>query len=125
MIMGIGTDIIEVSRIESAINKYGQKFLDKMFTKKEQAYCKAFRQSSRNFAGRFAAKEAVVKALGTGLSKGLNWTDVEIINDEQGKPILILSENIRMHFNDPLIYLSISHCHEYATATAIWEVPNK
>lgn len=125
MIKGIGTDIIEVSRIESTINKYGQKFLDKVFTEKEQTYCKAFRQSSRNFAGRFAAKEAVVKALGTGLSKGLNWTDIEIINDEQGKPVLILSHHFKQFFNDPLIHVSISHCHEYATATAIWESPSR
>lgn len=121
MIHGIGTDIIEVSRIEANISKHGQKFLDKVYTKDEQTYCQSFRESARNFAGRFAAKEAVVKALGTGLSEGLNWLDIEILNDEQGKPYLVLSDAFKIRFNNPVIHLSISHCHEYATATAVWE----
>ncbi len=121
MILGIGTDIIEISRIEANIQKHGQKFLDKVFTTHEQAYCKAFRLSSRNFAGRFAAKEAVVKALGTGLVEGLNWLDMEILNDIHGKPYLVFSDSIKTRFDNPVIHLSISHCHEYATATAIWE----
>lgn len=120
MIRGIGTDIIEVSRIKADIQKHGQKFLDKVYTKEEQAYCLAFRESGRNFAGRFAAKEAVVKALGTGLV-GLNWLDIEILNDPQGKPYLVLSDILKSNFGNPVIHLSISHCHEYATATAIWE----
>lgn len=119
MIRGIGTDIIEVSRIETNIQKHGQKFLDKVYTKDEQAYCQSFRESARNFAGRFAAKEAVVKALGTGLV-GLNWLDIEILNNQQGKPYLVLSDTLKIHFGNPVIHLSISHCHEYATATAIW-----
>lgn len=121
MIHGIGTDIIEVSRIEANIRKHGQKFLDKIFTHAEQAYCKSFRKSGRNFAGKFAAKEAVVKALGTGLTQGLNWLDIEILNDRQGRPYVVLSDPFKELFQEPLIHLSISHCHEYATATAIWE----
>jgi holo-[acyl-carrier protein] synthase len=121
MILGIGTDIIEVSRIEDNIRKHGQKFLDKVFTKEEQVYCKAFRESGRNFAGRFAAKEAVVKAFGIGLTEGLQWLDIEILNNPQGKPYLVLSEALKARFETPKIYLSISHCHAYATATALWE----
>lgn len=121
MIRGIGTDIIEVSRIKENIEKHGKKFLDKVFTPSEQAYCQSFRESGRNFAGRFAAKEAIVKALGTGLSQGLDWLDMEILNDSQGKPYLVPSENFKNRFENAIIYLSISHCHEYATATAIWE----
>lgn len=121
MIQGIGTDIIEVSRIEKNIHKHGQKFLDKIFTQNEQTYCKTFRKSGRNFAGRFAAKEAVVKALGTGLSEGLDWLDIEILNDQQGKPYLVFSDAFRARFENPVIHVSISHCHEYATATAVWE----
>lgn len=122
MIRGIGTDIIEVSRIEGNISKHGQKFLDKVFTYQEQTYCKSFRESGRNYAGRFAAKEAVVKAFGTGLTEGLNWLDIEILNDPQGKPYLVLSESLKIRFENPVIHLSISHCHEYATATAVWEI---
>lgn len=121
MIRGIGTDIIEVFRIEENIQKHGQKFLDKVYTKAEQEYCMSYRLSARNFAGRFAAKEAVIKALGSGLSHGLSWLDIEILNDSLGKPYLVLSENFKTHFENPLIHITISHCHEYATATAIWE----
>lgn len=121
MIKGIGTDIIEISRIEANINKHGQKFLDKIFTTSEQVYCQGFKQSSRNFAGRFAAKEAIVKALGTGFIDGLNWLDIEVLNNEQGKPYLVLSDLLKDKYKNPNIHLSISHCHEYATAVAIWE----
>lgn len=120
MIYGIGTDIIEVSRIDSNIIKHGQKFLDKVFTIEEQIYCKTFRHSAKNFAGRFAAKEAVVKALGTGISDGLTWLDIEILNDLNGKPYLVISNPLKERYENPNIQLSISHCNEYATAVAIW-----
>ena len=80
-----------------------------------------FRLSSRNYAGRFAAKEAVVKALGTGLAKGVEWLDIEILNDDQGKPCVNFSSKAKLLFQQPPVHVSISHCHEYATATAIWE----
>lgn len=116
---GIGTDIIEIGRIEKAIEKYQQRFLDRIFTETEQKYCLKYRTSARHFAGRFAAKEAVVKALGTGFKNGISWLDIEIINDQTGKPMVRLSEHIIKMLNFPEILLSISHCHEYATACAI------
>jgi holo-[acyl-carrier protein] synthase len=121
MIKGIGTDIIEVSRIKSNIEKHGQMFLDKVFTKEEQSYCSSFKESARNYAGRFAAKESVVKALGTGLIGHITWVDIEILNDAQGKPYLRFSEKFAKAFSNPNIHISISHCHEYATGLAIWE----
>lgn len=121
MIRGIGTDIIEVARIKANILKH-EKFLNKVFTQREQEYCQTFRESGRNFAGRFAAKEAVVKALGCGLTQGVTWLDIEILNDTQGKPYLVLSNNLKESYMNPLIHISISHCHEYATAIAVWEV---
>jgi holo-[acyl-carrier protein] synthase len=120
MIYGVGVDIIEVSRIDSNISKHGQKFLDKVFTLEEQTYCKTFRHSAKNFAGRFAAKEAIVKAFGTGISDGLTWLDIEILNDLKGKPYLVISDALKMRYENPIIQLSISHCNEYATAVAIW-----
>lgn len=116
---GIGTDIIEIGRIASAIEKYGQRFLDRIFTTSEQNYCKQHRMASRHFAGRFAAKEAIVKALGTGFNEGISWVDIEIINDPSGKPVVELSDHVKKRFRTPQILLSISHCHEYATACAI------
>ena len=82
---------------------------------KEQRYCLKYGEAARHFAGRFAAKEAIVKALGTGFS-GISWTDIEIVNDENGKPYANLSQK----FQNIQMLLSISHCHAYATAVAIW-----
>lgn len=119
MVRGIGNDIIEISRIDAVIKKYGTKFLDKIFTKKEQEYCLRHKDSSRHFAGRFAAKEAIVKALGIGFRSGVSWLDIEICNDEIGKPIPFLSQRLQENFDNPDIQISISHCREYATAFAI------
>jgi holo-[acyl-carrier protein] synthase len=117
---GVGTDIIEIGRIEKAIEKYRQRFLDRIFTEAEQRYCLKYKLSARHFAGRFAAKEAIVKALGTGFKDGISWLDIEITNDHTGKPTVKLSEQIQKSLNSPHILLSISHCHEYATACAIY-----
>lgn len=121
MIHGIGTDIIEVKRIEESIERFGQRFLDRIFTLDEQAYCLHHRDSSRHFAGRFAAKEAIVKALGTGFRDGIGWLDIEIINDAHGKPVTHLSDKLKELFDSPIIHLSISHGRDYATAFAICE----
>ena len=117
---GIGNDIIEISRIDEAIRRYGQRFLDKIFTQAEQEYCLRYRESARHFAGRFAAKEAIVKALGTGFSKGISWLDIEILGDTSGKPVAFFSDSVNQAFQSPNILVSISHCRQYATAFAIW-----
>lgn len=119
MFRGLGNDIIEIDRIKKVIERTGQRFLDRVFTRKEQDYCLHFKESFRHFAGRFAAKEAVVKALGTGLRDGISWLDIEITNDLMGKPLVQLSPSIMRQFNNPQILLSISHCDSYAMATAI------
>ena len=120
MILGIGNDIIEIERITESIQRYQQRFLDRVFTSQEQGYCKKRKVPALHFAGRFAAKEAVVKALGTGFSKGLSWLDVEIFNDNLGKPFVRLSPKAEKLFQSAALMLSISHCREYATAFAIW-----
>jgi len=119
MLHGIGNDIIEISRIHKSISKYGTTFLDKVFTPREQEYCLKYAQSERHFSGRFAAKEAVVKALGCGFRSGINWLDVEICNDANGKPNVIFSKKIIDLFGDVEILISISHCQEFATAFAV------
>lgn len=122
MIIGIGNDIIEVSRIEQAIARYGQTFLDRHFTPEEQNYCNKYRLASRNYAGRFAAKEAIVKALGTGIGKKIGWLDIEIINNEDGKPSVSFSGQAKKSFAGIRVHVTLSHCKEYATAFAIAEV---
>lgn len=120
MILGIGNDIIEVSRIKANMERYGKRFLDRIFTEHEQNYCLNKKEPSINFAARFAAKEAVVKALGTGFSQGINWLDIEIRNDDKGKPYVAISPKLNEQFNSPHFAISLSHCHAYATAVAIW-----
>lgn len=117
--MSLGSDIIEVKRLEASIERHGKRFLDRLFTPDEQAYCLKHRDSGRHFAGRFAAKEAIVKALGTGISQEIGWLDMEIINDGRGKPRVQLSQQAKAHFADPQIELTISHCRDYAMAVAL------
>lgn len=119
-IRGVGTDIIEIDRISHNLTQYGKKFLNRIFTQEEQAYCERFHYSARSYAARFAAKEAVVKAIGTGFIEGITWLDIEIRNDPQGKPYVILSEDLNARFNSPKIDISLSHSRDFATAVAIW-----
>jgi holo-[acyl-carrier protein] synthase len=123
MILGIGNDIIEIERIQANIEKYKHRFLNRIFTKKEQLYCLNKKNPAIHFAGRFAAKEAIVKALGTGFRQGITWVDIEILNDGNGKPLVSLSPKLVHLFSSPSILLSISHCRHYATAFAIWSTP--
>jgi len=118
-IEGIGSDIIEVKRIKQAIQRQKKAFIEKIFTKQEITYANKFKNSSIPYAGRFAAKEAIVKALGVGFNAKISWLDISISNDDIGKPIVTFSERVNKIFNHPKILLSISHCHEYAMAVAI------
>lgn len=119
MILGVGTDIIEIARIKANIERYQQRFLDRLFTSAEQTYCLSRKESSLHFAGRFAAKEAVSKALGTGFSQGLTWLDIEIRNNSEGKPCAFLSDKANTLFHSPQLDISISHAHHYAIAFAV------
>jgi holo-[acyl-carrier protein] synthase len=121
-ILGIGTDIVECLRIRRMIEKHGELFLTRVFTHRELRYCQRSKNSTEHFAGRWAAKEAVLKCLGTGWSKGLCWTDIEVANDPAGKPAAKLhaatAEHARaMGIRDVMI--SISHCRAYAVAYAL------
>lgn len=120
MIEGLGTDIIEIDRMRTSIERHGLHFLNRLFSQKEQDYCYRFQDPSPHFAGRFAAKEAIAKALGTGFGAQLSWHDIEIINDDLGKPVVYLSEKVKAKYKNPKILISISHCTTHATATAIW-----
>ncbi len=115
--LGIGTDIVEVERIEKSINRT-EKFLEKVFTQREVDYCNSKPNRYERYAGRFCAKEAVSKALGTGV-RNFKLTDMEILNDELGKPIIYFNGQLENLEKEYEIHLSISHCKDYATATAI------
>ena len=115
-----GTDIIEIDRIKESIESLGEKFLNKVFTQKEIEYCESKKgQKYQHYAARFAAKEAVFKAISESLKDkyALAWTDYEILNDEKGKPNVNITK-IGLN-NIENIDLSISHCKQYAVATTV------
>lgn len=119
-ILGIGVDIIEIDRIESAIKK-NNKFLSKLFTKQEIIYFESKDFNYNTIAGNFAAKEAISKAMGTGI-RNFNFIDIEVLRDELGKPIVITYNNLNKICEDIGIIeikISISHCKTHAIANAI------
>ncbi|MFO1095839.1 MAG: holo-ACP synthase [Planctomycetaceae bacterium] len=122
MIVGLGTDIVETVRIGQMIERHGELFLQRVFTEQEIRYCQRRKEAIQHYAGRWAAKEAVMKTLGTGFTKGVGFQDIEIVNRRSGQPSIKLRGSAqelakRMGIDDVLI--SISHCRAYATATAV------
>lgn len=120
-----GTDIIEIARIKDAIEKEG--FKERVYTEKEIEYCESKNiQKYQNYSGRFAAKEAIFKALSTLIEDKykIKWTDFEIINDKEGKPNVQINTDIIDKSLIKNIDISISHCKEYATAVCIIEINN-
>lgn len=120
MIKGLGTDIVEIERVERALGRYGEAFLRKVFTWEEQEYCLRSRHPGPSLAVRFCAKEAAAKALGTGFGKEISFTDIAVTRDSLGKPSLVLSSRLQKQFNNPTLLVTLSHCKSYATATVLW-----
>ncbi len=123
MIFGIGTDIIEVTRIEKQINS-GSAFKKKIFTVREIDYCESKKYSAQNFAARFAAKEACFKAIGTGWRDGFAFKEIEVVNDELGKPELVFHGEVKKFVENSKIInsnVSLSHIKEFVTAIVILE----
>jgi holo-[acyl-carrier protein] synthase len=124
-IVGHGIDIVEVARMKKLADDHGQHFLDRVFTPAEQAYCaKSSKRCYEHLAGRFAAKEAVLKVLGTGWRGGIAWTDIEILNESTGQPkITLTGECLRIATEMGISrwHISISHIETHATASAIGE----
>ncbi len=121
-IIGIGTDITECLRIARMIERHGELFIGRIYTADEIQYCQSRRQATQHFTGRWAAKEAILKALGTGWVKGISWRDIEILNEASGKPVVGLrdgAEKVARQLGISKMLVSISHCHTHATAYAI------
>jgi len=121
MIKGIGVDVVEIRRMKEVVEKWGDGFLNKIFTEGELAYARSKKFPLNHFAGRFAAKEAVSKALATGWSGGFRWKDVEVSNDEAGKPSVILHGAARDQLAGGRVLVSISHSETMVVATAVIE----
>jgi holo-[acyl-carrier protein] synthase len=121
-IVGIGTDIVECLRIAQMIERHGELFINRVYTPLEIRYCQSRKASTQHYAGRWAAKEAILKAIGTGWRKGITWRDVEVRNDSGGRPVVGMRGGARdaiEHLGIRKIMVSISHCRSHATAYAI------
>lgn len=121
-IIGIGTDITECLRIARMIERHGELFVDRVYTPEEIHYCQNRKQATQHFTGRWAAKEAVLKALGTGWVRGIGWRDIEIRSETSGKPAVLLhggAKDVARRLGVTQILLSISHCRTHATAYAV------
>lgn len=124
MIVGIGVDIVEISRLRAALDRQKERFLRRVFTPAEQEYCAGHRDPVPHFAVRFAAKEALFKAIGTGWSKGVSWLDVEVLRSGDGAPAMVLSGEggrVANRLGAQSIHVSLSHSVENAVALVILE----
>lgn len=124
VIIGMGVDIAEVERIKTAIERHGEPFLRRVYTAAEREYCEGFRNKYERYAGRFAAKEAAMKALGTGWRRGVRWVDFEVVREFGGRPTIRLdgeAKKIAAEIGVKRIALSITHTEAVALAQVIFE----
>jgi holo-[acyl-carrier protein] synthase len=120
-IQGVGVDLVDVKRMEGIIAEQGERFLNRVFTERERLYCEGKPNPAQHFAARFAAKEAVSKALQTGWSGTFRWKDVEVVNRETGAPQVLLSNEMAAALANSRIHLSLSHTEHTVVAFALIE----
>jgi holo-[acyl-carrier protein] synthase len=124
LIVGMGIDIAEVDRVKAAIERHGEAFLRRLYTQREREYCEKFKNKYERYAGRFAAKEATMKALGTGWSRGVRWVDVEVVRQSGGRPTISLAgeaAKVASALGVERVALSITHTSAQAFAQVIFE----
>lgn len=121
-LFGIGIDVVEVARIEASLAEFGAQFLNRIFTPLEQAYCQRQRHPALHLAARFAAKEAISKAFGTGIGKEVGWLDLEIVRKPSGEPEVVLHGRGQLFAEEnqvSAIKISLTHAEHYAAANAV------
>lgn len=124
MILGSGIDMVEIGRIQQSMDRFGERFLNRVYTPAEQAYCLRKRNAAESLAARFAAKEAGAKALGTGISRGVNWLEIEVARERGGRPTLHFSgraAEIARHLGVAHTALSLTHTRTLAMASVLLE----
>src|SRR5271170_6180840 len=124
MVLGLGTDLIETRRVQESIDRFGVRFVERIFTAGEIAYCTRKKNAAESFAARFAAKEAGAKALGTGISRGVSWKEFEVKRETGGKPTLHLSgraAELAEAMGVRRLQLSLTHSRELAMAVVVAE----
>ncbi len=122
MIEAVGVDIADVERIRKALDRWGDRFVERTFSRRESDYCRKHRDEAVRFAARFAAKEAFVKCMGS--ARGIPWNEIELINDRSGKPRIELSETIRAKLQARKVrrvHVSVSHTAHHAAAFVVFE----
>jgi holo-[acyl-carrier protein] synthase len=120
-ILGIGVDVVDVKRMKSVLEKQGKVFLDKVFSDMEVTYCKTRKKPYIHFGARFAAKEAVAKAMRTGWSGAFHWRDIEVVNDQSGAPHILLSRDVAKALEQCTVHLSLSHTDNTIVAFVVLE----
>lgn len=123
-VLGIGVDIVETQRIEHSLERFGERFLHRVFTAGEIAYCQSMKYPARHFAARFAAKEAVSKAFGTGIGKSMGWKDIDVHREGSGQPFVVLdggAKQLAAQRNVSAVWISLSHTDHNAAAMAVVE----
>ena len=122
MIFGIGNDIVEIKRIEKLLKKHNEKFKQWVYTENEIAYCeKKNKNKAESYAARFCAKEAVSKAIGKGIGSEAAFKDIEVVNNSDGKPELVLHGKLKDKYNNYNFHISLTHCIDYASAFVVIE----
>ncbi len=124
MIVGTGVDILETARIQQALDRLGERFLQRLYTPEERAYCGQFKNRAERYAARFAAKEAAFQPLGTGWRRGVRWRDVEVTHRPSGQPELRLygrAAEVARQLGVTRMAVSLSHADRYAVAQVIFE----
>src|SRR3954468_20101331 len=123
-VVGIGVDIVENARIEHSVERFGERFLHRVFTAGEIAYCQSMKYPARHFAARFAAKESVSKAFGTGIGHAMGWRDIDIHREGSGQPFVVLDGGAKQLAVDrgvTAVWISLSHTEHQAVSTAVLE----
>jgi len=124
MIVGSGIDLVEIARIQQSVQRFGQRFLDRVYTAAEQGYCLRKRNSAESLAARFAAKEAGAKALGTGISRGVSWLEIEVVREPGGRPTIRFhgrAAEIAQAMGVVHVALSITHTATLSMASVVVE----
>ncbi len=123
-VVGIGVDLVECARIQHSLDRFGDRFLRRVFTEGEIKYCMSMKFPARHLAARFAAKEAVSKAFGTGIGKAMGWRDIDVHKKPSGEPFLVLgggAEKLARERGVTNALITLSHSHEHAVATIVLE----
>ena len=123
-VLGVGVDLVETKRIENSLERFGDRFLQRVFTNGEIAYCNSMKFPARHLAARFAAKEAVSKAFGTGIGHAMGWRDIDVQKKESGEPFIVLdgkAKELAATRGVTRVWISLSHTDNYAAATIVIE----